>query len=131
MQRLGSKADVEDVKAHPFFKDLSWEKLLKKEIEVAYKPKVKSNDDSSNFVYATGGVMLQVGRFGAGLLADALTFRLTDAKGEQTAIVVGRQRALVAVNVIRGQLNIGGGVRSVTTGFDPVGEDIFYTACAD
>jgi len=48
-KRLGSKNDIDDVKAHPFFKDISWEKMLKKEIEVAYKPKVKGNDDSSNF----------------------------------------------------------------------------------
>jgi serum/glucocorticoid-regulated kinase 2 len=48
-KRLGSKDDVEDIKSHPFFKELSWSKMLKKEIEVPYKPKVKASDDTSNF----------------------------------------------------------------------------------
>jgi len=48
-KRLGSKNDVEDVKAHAFFKDISFDKMMKKEIEVAYKPKVKSTDDTGNF----------------------------------------------------------------------------------
>jgi len=48
-KRLGSKDDVNDIKAHPFFKTLSWEKLMKKEIEVPYKPKTKSATDTNNF----------------------------------------------------------------------------------
>jgi len=46
---LGTAKDIDDVKAHVFFKDVSWEKMMKKEIEVAYKPKVKAQDDTSNF----------------------------------------------------------------------------------
>jgi serum/glucocorticoid-regulated kinase 2 len=49
-KRLGSKDDVNDLKAHAFFKPLSWEKLLKKEIDVPYKPKVKAGGaDTGNF----------------------------------------------------------------------------------
>jgi len=48
-KRLGSGKDIDDVKAHVFFKDISWEKMMKKELEVAYKPKVKSGDDTQNF----------------------------------------------------------------------------------
>jgi len=48
-KRLGSKDDVEDIKSHPFFKDLSWAKVMKKDIDVPYKPKVKAADDTSNF----------------------------------------------------------------------------------
>jgi len=49
-KRLGSKDDVGDIKAHPFFKTLNFEKLMKKEIDPPYKPKIKSGvSDSSNF----------------------------------------------------------------------------------
>jgi serum/glucocorticoid-regulated kinase 2 len=48
-KRLGSAADVEDVKAHPFFRDLNFEKLYRKEIPSKYKPELKGEEDSSNF----------------------------------------------------------------------------------
>jgi len=48
-KRLGSKDDVNDIRVHAFFKDISWDKLYKKEIDPQYKPKVKSNDDTGNF----------------------------------------------------------------------------------
>lgn len=48
-KRLGSKDDVNDIKAHPFFKTLSFEKLMKKEIDPPYKPKTKSSTDTNNF----------------------------------------------------------------------------------
>jgi serine/threonine protein kinase len=48
-KRLGSLNDVEDIKAHPFFATLNWDKLTKKEIDPPYKPKVKAADDTSNF----------------------------------------------------------------------------------
>jgi len=48
-KRLGSKDDVNDIKSHLFFKDIVWEKMLRKEIDPPYKPKVKANDDTSNF----------------------------------------------------------------------------------
>jgi serine/threonine protein kinase len=52
-KRLGSKDDVNDIRSHQFFKDMSWDKLYKKEIEPAYKPKLKekaeTKQDTSNF----------------------------------------------------------------------------------
>jgi len=45
-KRLGSNTS-QDVKKHPFFKDIDWEKLEKKEMEPPYKPKVKSDSDTS------------------------------------------------------------------------------------
>lgn len=48
-KRLGSGKDLDDVKSHAFFKDLNWDKMMRKEIEVPYKPKVKSGDDTQNF----------------------------------------------------------------------------------
>lgn len=48
-KRLGSKDDVEDIKTHAFFATLNWDKLMKKEIDPPYKPKVKAVDDTSNF----------------------------------------------------------------------------------
>jgi len=44
--RLGSKGG-DDVKAHPWFADIQWDKLLRKEIEAPFRPKVKSPDDIS------------------------------------------------------------------------------------
>jgi len=49
-KRLGSKDDVNDLKAHAFFKPLNFEKLMKKEVDVPYKPKVKvGGADTGNF----------------------------------------------------------------------------------
>lgn len=38
--RLGANNDVEEVKAHPFFADVNWEALEKREIEAEYKPQI-------------------------------------------------------------------------------------------
>ena len=48
-KRLGCANDIDDVTRHPFFSKLDLDKLLKKEIEPLYKPKVKAVDDTSNF----------------------------------------------------------------------------------
>ncbi len=49
-KRYGNlKRGVKDIKGHRFFKELDWEKLLEKEIPPPYKPKVKSENDISNF----------------------------------------------------------------------------------
>lgn len=48
--RLG--AGVEDemaIRKHPFFKDIDFDKLYKKEIEPEFKPKLNGNLDASNF----------------------------------------------------------------------------------
>jgi len=45
-QRLGTRGG-DEVKAHAWFADVDWEKLVKKEIEPPFKPKVRSQDDTS------------------------------------------------------------------------------------
>jgi len=48
-KRLGTKGDFEEIKSHPFFKDVDWEKLMRKEIPSGYVPKVKGKADTTNF----------------------------------------------------------------------------------
>jgi len=48
-KRLGSTDDVEDIKEHPFFDNIDWDKMYNKEYESAFVPKVKSNTDTDNF----------------------------------------------------------------------------------
>lgn len=48
-KRLGSYNDVDDIKTHPFYQGFDFEKLMRKEIDVAFKPKVQGDDDSTNF----------------------------------------------------------------------------------
>ncbi|MES1907733.1 MAG: hypothetical protein MHM6MM_000792 [Cercozoa sp. M6MM] len=48
--RLGSSAaDIEEIKAHPFFDCIDWDEMMAKTIEPVYKPVVTSKDDVSNF----------------------------------------------------------------------------------
>jgi len=49
-KRLGAGPnDAEDIKKHPFFKHVKWDKILNKEISPPYKPKINSRTDVSNF----------------------------------------------------------------------------------
>ncbi|KAI9815338.1 MAG: hypothetical protein M1827_002818 [Pycnora praestabilis] len=47
--RLGATHDAEELKAHPFFADIDWDALLKKNVVPPFKPKLKSVLDTSNF----------------------------------------------------------------------------------
>ncbi|KAI9644616.1 Serine/threonine-protein kinase [Ciborinia camelliae] len=47
--RLGATDDAEELKRHPFFSDIDWEALTKKLITPPFKPKLKSETDTSNF----------------------------------------------------------------------------------
>jgi len=42
-KRLGSKDGAIELMQHPFFKDIDWKKLSKKQVIPPYKPKVKNN----------------------------------------------------------------------------------------
>ena len=49
-KRYGNlKGGVKDITGHRFFKTLNWDKLLKKELTPPYIPKVKGDNDISNF----------------------------------------------------------------------------------
>ncbi|CCM01893.1 uncharacterized protein FIBRA_03964 [Fibroporia radiculosa] len=49
-RRLGSgKADAEEIKRHPFFKDVSFDDVLNKRIPPTYFPTVNGSADTSNF----------------------------------------------------------------------------------
>nr|QWX95814.1 SGK-related kinase [Strongyloides stercoralis] len=47
-QRLGAKKDFEEIKNHPFFMPIDWDKLLEREIKAPYIPKLKDEYDVSN-----------------------------------------------------------------------------------
>jgi protein-serine/threonine kinase len=47
--RLGASRDAEELKAHPFFADIDWDALTKKNVVPPFKPKLKSELDVSNF----------------------------------------------------------------------------------
>lgn len=47
--RLGATRDAEELKAHPFFADIDWDALTKKNVVPPFKPKLKSELDVSNF----------------------------------------------------------------------------------
>eukprot|EP00835_Amoeboradix_gromovi_P002141 NODE_114_length_19305_cov_0.149849.p11 type:complete len:143 gc:universal NODE_114_length_19305_cov_0.149849:7693-7265(-) len=49
-RRLGSGlTDAEEIKSHLFFKNIDWNKLLKREYDMPFKPEVKKIDDTGNF----------------------------------------------------------------------------------
>lgn len=47
--RLGANQDAEELKNHAFFADIDWIALTKKQITPPFKPKLKSETDTSNF----------------------------------------------------------------------------------
>lgn len=49
-RRLGcTPVGPRDIKAHPFFASIEWEKLERKEVKPPFKPKIKSRTDANNF----------------------------------------------------------------------------------
>lgn len=47
---LGSgPTGAEEIKSHPFFKDIDWTRLANKEIEAPFKPSINHDTDTSNF----------------------------------------------------------------------------------
>ena len=47
--RLGAVHDAKELKVHPFFADVNWTALLKKDVIPPFKPKLSSETDTSNF----------------------------------------------------------------------------------
>lgn len=48
-KRLGAGNDFDDIKSHPWFKDIDWDKLFNKKIEPPFKPKVSGDYWMDNF----------------------------------------------------------------------------------
>lgn len=48
-QRLGSTADVLEVMNHPWFKDINWQQLINKKIDMPYKPLDANTNWEQNF----------------------------------------------------------------------------------
>jgi serine/threonine protein kinase SCH9 len=47
--RLGSRNDAEEIKSHPFFANVDWDILYRKQVSPPFKPNVTSEDDVSCF----------------------------------------------------------------------------------
>ena len=47
-KRLGHKNDFRDIRDHPFFLPVDWDKLLNRELKAPFIPKVKNAMDTSN-----------------------------------------------------------------------------------
>lgn len=72
-KRLGSGSDGgKNVKNHPFFRDIDWERLEKRDIEPPWKPKVKSETDTSQIDTVFTGERPQDSLV-EGTLTDAVT----------------------------------------------------------
>lgn len=48
-KRLGAAIDFEEVKKHPWFSDIDWDKLSRKEIEPPFRPQVQGDKWLANF----------------------------------------------------------------------------------
>ncbi|KAK0537573.1 Serine/threonine-protein kinase [Tilletia horrida] len=47
--RLGAQRDAQDLKEHPFFKEIDWEALAAKRVTPPFKPLVESDESTANF----------------------------------------------------------------------------------
>lgn len=48
-KRIGAKGGVEEVKNHPWFEDIDWDAIMKKDTEVPYKPQTDGETYLDNF----------------------------------------------------------------------------------
>ncbi|MGK4004972.1 hypothetical protein WMF31_20250 [Sorangium sp. So ce1036] len=72
--------------------------------------------DYSNFVYLTLGGQLQAGDVGVGVNAELQRYRLTDADGATTTVVIGKYHFLGGIRLLGDALVVGAGARAVTLG---------------
>eukprot|EP00357_Protocruzia_adherens_P028056 CAMPEP_0114974802 /NCGR_PEP_ID=MMETSP0216-20121206/1730_1 /TAXON_ID=223996 /ORGANISM="Protocruzia adherens, Strain Boccale" /LENGTH=349 /DNA_ID=CAMNT_0002335481 /DNA_START=437 /DNA_END=1486 /DNA_ORIENTATION=+ len=63
-QRLGSNEGAEEIKHHPFFAEIDWQKLYRKEVEPEFKPELENELDSryfdSDFVRLKGYASVEI-----------------------------------------------------------------------
>lgn len=48
-KRLGTKGGAEEIKQHPFFAEIDWDKMTAKQLPSPYKPILDSKDDTKHF----------------------------------------------------------------------------------
>ena len=48
-KRLGAKLDAEEIKEHPWFKQVDWQKMIDKKLDPPFIPYVSSVSDTRNF----------------------------------------------------------------------------------
>lgn len=48
-ERLGHQQGAKELKEHPFFHDIDWQKMKNKEYKPPFKPMVSSEIDTGNF----------------------------------------------------------------------------------
>jgi len=75
------------------------------------------DSDYSNFIYLTGGAMLQVGVFGVGANVEFQRYTIS-GPNESTHVTVGKYHLLGAARLLGDQLMVGAGPRIVTLGLD-------------
>jgi hypothetical protein len=77
--------------------------------------------DYTDFIYGTAGALIQYGPVGLGLDAEIQSYSLagTGAQGVSTSVTLGRYHALVAYQLLGGQLMFGGGARITTLSIAP------------
>lgn len=58
LKRLGREG-VEEIKEHPFFDDIDWDRMYNKELVTPYKPLLEGNLDTKHFVPEITGIPIE------------------------------------------------------------------------
>lgn len=85
---------------------------------------------TTDFIYLTGGAILQAGMFGVGANAELQRYTLSGATGAQTPITVGKYHLLGAARFLGDQLVVGAGARGVSLGIQAADATITMAGAA-
>ncbi len=90
------------------------------------------DNDYSDFVYVTGGLVLKVGSFGLGATSEIQRYEIagSDANPNASPVTFSKTRVQAAWGGLGGQLNVGGGVRLTTMGIGIAGHEILYAGAS-
>ena len=90
------------------------------------------DNDYTDFVYVTGGLVLKVGNFGLGATSEIQRYEIagTDGNPAGSPVTFSKTRVQAAWGGLGGQLNVGGGVRFTTMGIEIEGQQILYAGAA-